>query len=104
MRSDTVPTCGGTLKVACPKCGGDLRENHNRIQCQSCDFVLWRVMANRQFGISELEELISKGRIGPFEDFRGKTGKRFAAIVKLTPALKLEFDFGQTKLDSSATS
>jgi len=58
-------------------------------------------MASRQFKTSELEELISTGRAGPFHDFRSKTGKRFAATVKLTPALKLEFDFGQSKVASS---
>ena len=104
MRSEAIAADGGSLKVACPKCGGNLRENHNRIQCQSCDFVIWRVMANRHFGTSELEELISKGSIGPLQDFRGKTGKRFAATVKLGPTLKLEFDFGQSKLGSSPTS
>jgi DNA topoisomerase-3 len=61
-------------------------------------------MASRQFGTSELEELISKGRIGPLQDFREKTGQRFTATVKLTTALRLEFDFGQSKLDSLATS
>ncbi|SRR6266566_5142370 len=104
MRSDPIATDGGLLKVACPKCGGNLRENHNKIQCQSCDFVIWRVMANRCFGTSELEELISKGTIGPFADFRGKTGKHFAATIRLTPDLKLEFDFAPNKLDRSETS
>jgi DNA topoisomerase III len=104
MRSDTISTDGGSLKVACPKCLGNLRENQNRIQCQSCDFGLWRIIANRRFGTSELEELISKGRIGPFADFRGKTGKHFAATIKLAPDLKLEFDFGPNNLDKSETS
>jgi hypothetical protein len=61
-------------------------------------------MANRPFSTSELEKLISTGKVGPFHDFRSKTGKPFAATVRLTPALNLEFDFGQCKMEASATS
>jgi DNA topoisomerase-3 len=92
MRSDGIVSNGGSLKVACPKCGGNLRESHRRIQCHSCDFALWTIMASRQFTTSELEELISTRRIGPFQDFRNKTGERFAAAIKLTPTLEVEFE------------
>jgi DNA topoisomerase-3 len=94
MPSGGSHTGNGSLNVTCPQCGGNLHDSPNRIQCHGCDFVLWRVMASRQFSTSELQELISTGRSGPFQDFRSKTGKRFAALLKLTPALKVEFDFG----------
>lgn len=93
--SDTVPGEFGTLKVPCPRCGGEIKENYKKFQCQKCDFALWRIVAGRQFEIGEVEELITRRTIGPLQGFRSKMGKPFAAIIKLTPDLKPEFDFGQ---------
>jgi DNA topoisomerase-3 len=92
--SDTVPGDFGELKVPCPKCGGVIKENYKKFQCQKCDFALWKIAAGRQFEIPEVEELITKRVVGPLQGFRSKLGRPFAAIVKLTPELKPEFDFG----------
>ncbi|HWD18645.1 MAG TPA: DNA topoisomerase III [Verrucomicrobiae bacterium] len=93
--SDTVPGDYGELKVPCPKCGGPMKENYKKFQCQNCDFALWKIVAGRQFEIPEIEELITKRVIGPLQGFRSKMGRPFAALIKLTPELKPEFDFGQ---------
>ena len=95
--SDTVPGDFSTLKVPCPKCGGVIKENYKKFQCQNpkCDFALWKITASRQFETHEMEELITKRTIGPLQGFRSKMGAPFAAMVKLTPEFKLEFDFGQ---------
>jgi DNA topoisomerase III len=99
--SDTVPGDFSTLKVPCPKCGGVIKENYKKFQCQSCDFALWKIAAGRQFENEEIEELISKRIVGPLQGFRSKMGKPFAAMVKLTPELKAEFDFGQNGTDAN---
>jgi DNA topoisomerase-3 len=99
--SDTVPGDFGTLKVPCPKCGGEIHENYKKFQCQKCDFGLWKIVAGRQLEIPEVEELISKRQVGPLQGFRSKLGKPFAAVIKLTPELKPEFDFGQEKADAN---
>jgi DNA topoisomerase-3 len=93
--SETVPGDYVTLKTACPKCGGVIRENYKKFQCQKCDFSLWRILSGRQFDPSEIEELIEKKQIGPLQGFRSRLGKPFAANIKLTPEFKVEFDFGQ---------
>ncbi len=98
--SDTVPGDFGTLKVPCPKCGGEIHENYKKFQCQKCDFGLWKIVASRQLEIAEVEELISKRQVGPLQGFRSKQGRPFAAVIKLTPELKPEFDFGQEKADA----
>jgi DNA topoisomerase-3 len=102
--SDTVPGDFGTLKVPCPKCGGEIKENYKKFQCQKCDFALWKIVAGRQLEIEEVEELISKKVVGPLQGFRSRLGKPFAAVIKLTPEFKPEFDFGQdqTKEDGTA--
>ncbi|MGO8700708.1 MAG: DNA topoisomerase III [Limisphaerales bacterium] len=93
--SDTVPGDFGELKTPCPKCGGVIRENYKKFQCQKCDFALWKIVAGRQLEIPEVEELISKRIVGPLQGFRSKMGRPFAALIKLGPDLKPEFDFGQ---------
>src|SRR6266481_1862766 len=89
--SDTVPGDFATLKVPCPKCGGVIKENYKKFQCQSCDFALWKIAASRQFEVSEIEELISKGVVGPLHGFRSKMGKPFAGLIRMNPELKPEF-------------
>lgn len=93
--SDTVPGNYITLGTACPNCGGVIKENYKKYQCQACDFSVWRILSGRQFEPSEIEDLIVKRQIGPLQGFRSRLGKPFAANIKLTPEFKLEFDFGQ---------
>ena len=102
--SDTIPGDFGVLKVPCPKCGGEIHENYKKFQCQKCDFALWKIAAGRQFEPSEIEELISKGTVGPLQGFRSKQGFPFAAIVKMGAEFKPEFDFGNDKNADGADS
>ena len=92
--SDTVPGDFGTLSVACPMCGGEIHENYKKFQCQKCYYALWKIVAGRQFEIPEIEELISKGVVGPLQGFRSKMGRPFAAVIKMGAEFKPEFDFG----------
>jgi DNA topoisomerase-3 len=93
--SETVPGDYATLATPCPKCGGVVKENYKKFQCQSCDFALWRILSGRQFEPAEIEELTVKRQIGPLQGFRSRLGKPFAAIIKLNAENRLEFDFGQ---------
>jgi len=99
FESDTVPGDFGTLTVPCPKCGGEIHENYKKFQCQKCDFALWKIVASRQLEIAEVEELLTKGSVGPLQGFRSKQGFPFAAVIKMGAEFKPEFDFGndQTK-------
>jgi DNA topoisomerase-3 len=101
--SDTVPGDFGTLKVPCPKCGGEIQENYKKFQCQKCDFSLWKIVAGRQLEIPEVEELITKRQVGPLQGFRSKLGRPFAALIRLTAELKPEFDFGQDRTEADGT-
>jgi len=92
--SDTVPGDFGKLDVPCPKCGGEVHENYKKFQCQKCDFALWKIVASRQLEISEVEELIRKGTVGPLQGFRSKQGFPFAALIKMDAEFKPQFDFG----------
>jgi len=102
--SDTMPGDYGKLNVPCPKCGGEILENYKKFQCQKCDFSLWKIVASRQLEIPEVEELISKGTVGPLQGFRSKQGFPFAAIIKMGAEFKPEFDFGNDKNADGADS
>ena len=67
--------------MPCPKCGGEIHENYKKFQCQKCDFALWKIVAGRQFEISEVETLIDpNASVGPLQGFRSKMGRPFAAV------------------------
>jgi len=93
---DIPDTAFLTLKAPCPKCGGTVQENYRKFQCQACDFNIWKVVSSREFAPEEIEDLISKQSIGPLQGFRSRMGKPFAAVVRLSPEFKAEFDFGQS--------
>jgi DNA topoisomerase-3 len=84
-----------TLKTPCPKCGGTVQENYRKFKCQKCDFSVWKVVSSREFAPEEIETLIEKKSVGPLTGFRSRMGKPFAAVVRLTPEFRAEFDFGR---------
>lgn len=91
---DTIPGDFGTLKVPCPKCGGEIHERYKQFQCVKCDFAFWKTLCSRMFEPEEVEEIITKKVIGPLQGFRSKQGFPFAAVLKMTAEHKVEFDFG----------
>ncbi len=91
---DTIPGDFGTLKVTCPKCGGEIREKYKQFQCAKCDFAVWKTLCSRMFEPEEVEQLITKKQIGPLQGFRSKQGFPFAAVLKMNAEQKVEFDFG----------
>ena len=92
---DIPDTAFATVPVPCPKCGGVVQENYRKFQCQKCDFSIWKVTSGREWSAEEVAELITKRSIGPLTGFRSRQGKPFAALVRMTEELKVEFDFGR---------
>lgn len=84
-----------TVPAPCPKCGGVVQETYRKIQCQKCDFSLWKVTSGREWSPEEVGELIAKRVIGPLTGFRSRQGKPFSAVMRLTDDFRVEFDFGQ---------
>src|SRR5436305_13322284 len=84
-----------TVPAPCPKCGGVVQENYRKFQCQKCDFSIWKVTSGREWSPEEVAELITKRVLGPLTGFRSRQGKPFAALVRLSTELRVEFDFGR---------
>jgi DNA topoisomerase III len=102
-QSDTVPGDYATLTAKCPKCGGQVKENYKRFACTACDFSISKIPGSRQFELPEVETLLVEKTIGPLQGFRSRIGRPFAAILKITPEHKLEFDFGQSNADDDSS-
>jgi DNA topoisomerase-3 len=94
-RGDIPDTAFLTLKTPCPKCGSKVNETYRKFKCQKCDFSIWKVVSSREFAPEEIETLIAKRSVGPLTGFRSRAGKPFAAVVRLTPEFRAEFDFGR---------
>ena len=101
---DTIPGDFGTLKVPCPKCGGEIHEKYKQYQCvkEGCDFAFWKTLCSRMFEPEEVEKLITERQIGPLQGFMSKQGFPFAAVLKMNAENKVEFDFGNDKKDGEA--
>ena len=97
---DTIPGDFGVLHVACPKCGGEVHERYRAFQCVKCDFSIWKIISGKLFESQEIEALIRERQTGPLQGFRSRMGRPFAAVLRLTPEFKIEFDFGQDKRDA----
>lgn len=96
---DTIPGDFGVLSAPCPKCGNEVHEKYRFYQCVQCDFSLPKILAGRLFDPDEAAQLIQDHQIGPLQGFFSRKGRPFAAVLKLSPEHKVEFDFGN---DSSA--
>ena len=68
FEGDSVSGNFEPLDVKCPKCGGGpFDESYRTFKCRSCGLILWKTMAGRAFERSELEKLLTEGRVGPLE-------------------------------------
>jgi len=102
-QSNTVPIDDpATLATPCPNCKGKIVENYRRYACTKCEFSLPKHPGSRTFEVEEVEQLLRDRTIGPLNGFISKMGRPFAAVLKITPELKIEFDFGQSNDDGSS--
>jgi DNA topoisomerase-3 len=101
-KGDIPEEAYATVEAPCPKCGGVVQENYRKFQCQKCDFSLWVVLSGREWAPEEISELFTRRFVGPLSGFRSRIGKPFSAGIRLTADLKLDFDFGQARLEEEA--
>lgn len=100
-RGETIGGDFSVLKSPCPKCGNVVQETYKKFQCQACDFSLWKILAGRQFETGEMEKLITDREVGPLQGFRSKLGRAFNANIKLSDAMEMSFDFGNSSEENA---
>lgn len=91
--AETVPGDYATLSAPCPKCGGVVKENYKKFQCETCGWGFFKQIAGRELSADEAETLIRNGRVGPLEGFRSKQGRPFTAELKLDENHEPKFAF-----------
>ncbi len=66
-------------------------------------FAIYKIIGNRKMDIAELSELLEKGKVGPIDNFRSKSGKPYSANLFLDPETRrVKFDFGNGDGDSGS--
>ena len=79
-----------------------MQENYRKFQCQNCDFSLWVVLSGRDWQPEEVAELDHPALRRAADRISQPHGQ---AVLRRHPAqrdYKLEFDFGQARLDEEA--
>jgi DNA topoisomerase-3 len=99
--TDTVPGDFVTLSSPCPRCGGVVRENYKKFQCDACGWGFFKQIAGRELAVDEAETLIAKGRVGPLTGFRSKQGRPFVAELVLDESGEPKFAFDAPKEELS---
>lgn len=99
--TDTIPGDFVTLSSPCPRCGGVVRENYKKFQCDACGWGFFKQIAGRELAVDEAETLIAKGRVGPLTGFRSKQGRPFAAELVLDESGEPKFAFDAPKEELS---
>lgn len=82
----------------CPKCNGTIHVGVKAYNCSNyrnpdikCDFVIWRIIANRAISPEEVKELCEEKMTHLLEGFISKEKKAFAAQLTLNDNFETKF-------------
>lgn len=69
----------------CPKCSSKMKLNSKACNCsnESCKYVLWATQFNKALTITQITDLLSKGKTREIKGFKSKAGKKFDAALQL---------------------
>lgn len=84
---------GPQLEVACPICGGVMRDQGRTYGCDTGDFKLWKEVAGRNLSAKEATRLIADKSHPPLDGFTSSKGRPFSAGLRLKRDGKVEFVF-----------
>lgn len=88
MSANTKPT-----EIISPTDQKPLVETLRSYRSQDGKITLYKTIGNRRMEPQEIETLLTKGRLGPLDNFRSKAGKPFSAILELDDEYKTKFIF-----------
>ena len=98
---DTKITVADDKNVClCPKCkAAKVRFYLKVAKCadETCGLVVFRNVSEKQLSASQLTDLLCKGKTSVINGFKSKTGKTFAAALKLDENYKVVYDFPEKK-------
>ena len=89
-------------QLTCPKCGQgriiEGRRGHgwNRFR-EGCDFVVWKEISGKRLTEKQVHALIIKGKTRLIKGFKGRSGGKFNARLRLDSQWKVVFEFPERK-------
>ncbi len=89
-------------QLTCPKCGqGRIIEGRRGFGCnryrEGCDFVVWKELSGKRLTEKQIRALIGKGKTGLIKGFKGRSGRKFDARLRLDEQRKVVFEFPERK-------
>jgi DNA topoisomerase-3 len=87
-------------KLICPKCKSNsllIRDKIVKCPDEGCSWVQFRQICGVQLGITDVENLLHKGRTTLIKGMKSKTGKSFDAYIVLNNKAETSFDFENNK-------
>ena len=70
-----------------------MMENFRCYKSQDGQMTIYKTMGKRKLSVEEVNELVTKGSIGPLDNFISKAGKPFSAMLRLDENHKAKFVF-----------
>ncbi|PHM25085.1 type IA DNA topoisomerase [Xenorhabdus budapestensis] len=69
----------------CPKCGSKMKLNSKACNCsnENCKYVVWGTQFNKALTITQISDLLNKGKTRDIKGFKTKAGKKFDAVLQL---------------------
>lgn len=90
---NNYPTCRNTLPdrngqpfdIKCPKCGSGMKLSAKGCHCsnENCKYVLWMTQFNNTLTMTQISDLLIKGKTREMKGFKSKAGKTFDAALQL---------------------
>ena len=92
--------------LTCPKCSqGRIIEGRRGFGCsryrEGCEFVVWKEISGKRLTEKQLHALIHKGKTGLIKGFKGRSGRKFDARLRLGEQRQVVFDFPERKRSST---
>ena len=87
-------------KLVCPKCKSQnliIRDKLAKCPNEVCNWVQFRNVCGVQIGISDIENLVNKGKTSLIKGMRSKAGKKFDAYIVLNEQAESSFEFEKNK-------
>jgi len=88
------PGAGPRPRTPCPRCGGGMVETEQAYACRagSCTFAIPKVIAGKAITRASARALAIGGRTRVLEGFRSRSGRPFAARLRLDPNGRVTFE------------
>ncbi|HAF35603.1 MAG TPA: DNA topoisomerase III, partial [Sphingobacterium sp.] len=87
-------------KLVCPKCKSQqliIRDKIVKCSDEVCGWIQFRNVCEVQISISDIENLVNKGKTNLIKGMKSKAGKKFDAYIVLDADCKTSFEFDNKK-------